>query len=215
MTPKKHALEIWHHIQDWSETTPRLLIAMDGYAGSGKTTLTNTLLALHPHHMEVLHLDDFIEPVEKRMHMIQTFPDPSVPFEKHWYRFDMLKDILTAYKEHRASSYEATLYDFEKNTISKKHTYDLSKKILLVEGIFLLHPENALSTCFDKKIFLSTPFATADGRRIQREKEKWGEEYQEESHPDNWTKYFITAYKRYYSQYQPERLSDIVMKSFT
>lgn len=196
-------------LSTWVKDSNRIIIGLDGYAGSGKTTIAHELLALYPEDMEVIHLDDFIQPVEKRIAMIHTFSDPSVAFEKYWYRLDILQEILIAYKKNVRTSFKVPVYDFDTNTLSKEHTYDLSKKILLVEGVFLFHPENPLSEYFDKKIFLTTPFHIADSRRIQREKEKWGEHYLDESHPDNWTRHFITAYKRYYSTYHPESVCDL------
>lgn len=209
MNAATNAKEILKHLQHWSKENTRLIIGIDGYAGTGKTTIANALLELCPDDIELLHLDDFIQPVEKRIEMIRTFPDPSLAFEKHWYRYDVLQDLLSTYKENTALSFETMLYDFDTNTISKKHRFDLSKKILLLEGIFLFHPENGITPFFDKRIFLDTPFEIADARRIQREKEKWGENYQDESHPDNWTRYFIEAYRRYTLHYHPEILCDL------
>lgn len=39
-----------------------------------------------------------------------------------------------------------------------------------------------------------------------------GSDYLPEDHPDNWTKYFKQAYRRYVSKHKPENKADLVLK---
>ena len=54
----------------------------------------------------------------------------------------------------------------------------------------------------------------ADKKRITREKKKWGKNYIPESHPDNWTRYFKKAYRRYVKKYKPQKTADAVYRVF-
>ena len=88
---------------------------------------------------------------------------------------------------------------------------ELGNKALVVEGIFLFHP-NVLNDVWDKRIYLDISKEKADTRRIIREKERWGEKYFPETHPDSFARLFKIAYKRYEELYQPKQHSDLIVQ---
>ncbi|PIR57976.1 MAG: hypothetical protein COU71_01130 [Parcubacteria group bacterium CG10_big_fil_rev_8_21_14_0_10_38_31] len=66
---------------------------------------------------------------------------------------------------------------------------------------------------WDKTIYLDSNFAKADKKRIAREKKKrGGKAYIPENYPDNWTKYYKEAYRRYVRKYNPQNNCDIICK---
>ena len=79
----------------------------------------------------------------------------------------------------------------------------------MIDGIFLFHPEHKLNKLWDKRVYLDVDFDKADRMRIVREKKKWGKAYLPENHPDNWTRYFKTAYRRYVKKYKPQKHADL------
>lgn len=103
-------------------------------------------------------------------------------------------------------------YDFDKNDFGPEKPFDLSRKVLVVEGAFLFHPEHTVSNLWDKRIYLNADPSHADKKRIGREKKKWGKEYLPEDHQDNWTRYFKEAYKRYVKRHKPEKKADVTFK---
>ena len=51
-----------------------------------------------------------------------------------------------------------------------------------------------------------------DARWIKREKEKWGNDYFPETHPDSYFRQVIMALlQRYTEQYRPEKVADFVL----
>ena len=52
----------------------------------------------------------------------------------------------------------------------------------------------------------------ADKKRIIREKKRFGKDYMPENHPDNWSRYFKIAYKRYFKEYSPDKIEDLVVE---
>lgn len=103
------------------------------------------------------------------------------------------------------------VYDFDKNEFSAPQTFDLSKNILVIDGIFLLHPQHKRNVLWHKHVFLKADFKKADARRIAQEKKRWGKAYLPEDHPDSYFRYFRIAYQRYVDQYRPEQRADLVI----
>lgn len=97
-----------------------------------------------------------------------------------------------------------------KVNISK--TYDFSKKIMVIEGVFMFHPELSRSKLWDKRIYLEGDLEKIKERRIKREKERWGENYFPETHPDSYFRQVIIALDRYIDLHHPEKVADLVLK---
>jgi len=106
--------------------------------------------------------------------------------------------------------YAIKIFNGETGEIDVDKTFDFSKKILVLEGIFLFHPER-LNHLWDKRIFLEGDTALIDERRVKREKERWGDKYHPETNPDSHFKQTIIAFQRYKEKYQPEKIADLVV----
>ena len=205
------AKSINSEIKAWSKDDARLVICLDGYAGSGKTTIADLIPKQNPEIL-VIHLDDFIRPAAERKKLMEEAEDRSKIFEFEWYRYDVLEKLITAFKHGNDAEYEEQIYSFETHAFVPRK-FDFSKKVLLIEGIFLFHPRHSISKMFDKKIYIDADFEKADERRIAREMEKWGKDYVPETHPDNWTQHFKIAYRRYIEECYPERIADFIARN--
>jgi len=205
------AKKINENIQTWTEGHAKLVVAIDGYAGSGKTTVADFAAKGNPD-VAVLHLDDFIKYWKDRKKLIDTAEDKSKVFEYEWYRYDDLEKIVRQFKSKKQGTVKYKTYDYDTNDFGPEKSLDLSKKVLVIDGIFLFHPEHGANELWDKKVYLDADFVKADKARIAREKKKWGSAYVPESHSDNWTKYFKTAYRRYVKEYKPQKCADVVFK---
>ena len=199
-------------IQVWVKGQTKLIVAVDGYAGSGKTTVAD-FIAKQNKDVLMIHLDDFIYHRKDRKRMIEKTKDKSQVFEYNWYRYDDLEKLVREFKTKSKGSIKFKTYDYDKNDFGPRKLFDLSKKILVIDGIFLFHPKHKISREWDKTIYLDADFARADKKRIAREKKKWGKNYVPESHPDNWTRYFKKAYRRYIKKYKPQKTADIVYRA--
>lgn len=200
-----------NQISAWMKNRVKLIVAIDGYAGAGKTTIADYIAKQNPNALTI-HLDDFIRHWKERKQMIEKAGDKSKIFEYNWYRYDDLEKLIKEFRYKNKACLKLKTYDFDKNDFGPKKSFDLSKKILIIDGIFLFHPKHKISKLCDKKIYLDVDFIKADKKRIAREKKKWGKSYIPENHPDNWTKYFKIAYRRYVKMYKPQDKADVVFK---
>lgn len=205
------AKRINEKIRVWSKNHAKLIVAIDGCAGSGKTTAADFIVRQNPNILAV-HLDDFINHWKDRKRMIEEARNKSKVFEYNWYRYDDLEKLVSEFKTKNKGSIKFKTYDYHKNDLGSEKSFDLSKKILIIEGIFLFHPKHKLNKEWDKTVYLDVDFAKADKKRVAREKKKWGKDYLPENHPNNWTKYYKEAYRRYVKEYRPQKESDIVFK---
>ena len=203
------AKKINEQLELWGKNHAKLVVAIDGYSGVGKTTVGDYLAKQNSEVLSV-HVDDFIKHWKERKRLIESVEDKSKVFEYEWYRYDDLEKLTRAFRAGKQKSIRFKTYDYDKNDFGPEHVFDLSKKFLVIDGIFLFHPEHKISGLMDKKIYLDTDFAKADKKRISREKKKWGKEYIPESNPDNWTRYFKEAYRRYIKACKPKKAADLV-----
>lgn len=205
------AKKINEKIKVWAKDQAKLVVAIDGYAGSGKTTVADFIASQNPDVL-VVHLDDFIKHWKERQKMIETAKDKPKVFEYDWYRYGDLEKLITEFKTKDKGTVKFKIYDYDKNDFGPLKAFDLSKKILVIEGIFLFHPKHKISKMWVKTIYLDVDFAKADKKRIAREKKKWGTDYLPETHPDNWTKYYKEAYARYIKEFKLAKGRDMVFK---
>lgn len=198
-------------IKDWAQRHDRLVVAIDGYAGSGKTSVANYIAKLNPDCL-VVHLDDFIKHWRVRKRMMDTAKDRSKVFEHRWYRYDAIERLVKRFMRAGTGHIRLKVYDFEKNEFATSYqTFYLSKNILVIDGIFLFHPRHKRNALWQKRIFLKTDLKKADERRIAQGKKRWGKGYVPENHPDSYIRYFQVAYKRYLDRYKPEQKADLVI----
>lgn len=166
------------------------IIGLDGYSGIGKTTLSNEIENLNKN-IKVLHLDDYIVTANTKERLESHLKENKEYLELEWKNVD--DNSLNSLK---------TNIDGFKNSESDTN-------ILLVEGIFLLHP--MFNGLFDKIIFLDSDEKQADDRRIKREKERWKDAYFPEDHPDSFARLFKLAWQRYIELYKPKDNTDLVI----
>ncbi len=204
------AKKIDKEIKVWKKDRVKLIVAIDGYAGSGKTTIAN-FIGRYNKDTLVIHLDDFIKHWKTRKQMIERTKNKSKIFEYYWYRYDDLECLIKAFLGGK-KSIKLKTYDYKKNDFGPRQSFNLSKKILVLEGVFLFHPKHTLTKLIDKNIYLDVKFDKADKKRVLREKREWGRNYLPENHSDNWIKYFKEAYKKYENEYKIKNKADMIFK---
>jgi uridine kinase len=182
--------QIYNRIIEWSQEADILVVGIDGYSGAGKTTLANSLAHNHQD-LYIIHMDDFVGTANTK-EVLLPYLENNNDLELHCKPADGLSKLQTYIK------------DFK---------YQKIPMILVVEGIFLLH-EEVLRTYLDKIIYIDCDKHKADERRVAREKQRWGEKYFPEDHPDYYARLFKIAYERYEELYVPIENSDMVIKLF-
>lgn len=196
-------------ILDWTENREKLVMAIDGYSGIGKTTLLNNLVALNKDIVPV-NRDDFLFSRENVEEKLAKAEDKSKVWEYEVCNDQKLIGLIMAFRNNE-NSYMVHTYDGISGKTDEVKNFDLSKKIMLVEGVFMFHPELPLNKFWDKRIYLEGDINKIDERRIKREKERWGKDYFPETHPDSYFRQVTTALKRYQEMYHPEKVADLVL----
>jgi|SRR3989344_684278 len=182
--------EINENIRKWLKEKNGLVVGIDGYSGVGKTTLLRHL-AKKDNFIQPVFMDDFVSTANTKELLLPQIEVNSSRLDLQWSPLDGLKKL------------RKVITDFKLR--------ELGSKTLVVEGIFLFHP-NVLNDVWDKRIYLDISKEKADTRRIIREKERWGEKYFPETHPDSFARLFKIAYKRYEELYQPKQHSDLIVQ---
>jgi len=209
-TIEQIAKKVNTEIKGWARQHKRFIVVIDGYAGSGKTSVADRIAELNSDCL-VIHLDDFIKHWKIRKQMMDTARDRSKIFEYKWYRYDELERLVKAFLNGRKKHVLLKLYDFDKNEFTRPQNFNLCKNILVIEGIFLLHPQHKRNMLWKKRVFLKVDLEKAEERRISQEKRRWGESYLPEDHQDSYIRDFRIAYKRYLDLYKPEQRADLII----
>ncbi len=205
------AKKINERVKAWAKGRSKLIVAIDGYAGSGKTTVADFIAKQNPDVLAV-HLDDFVCHWKDRKRMINEAENKPRVFEFEWYRYDDLEELVKEFKTRSEGAIRVKTYDYDKNDFSSPKSFNLSKTTMVIEGNFLLHPLCKIGKLWDKTVYLDVDFAKADRRRVSREKKKWGKRYVPEAHPDNWTKYYKESYRKYIKQHKPFKKCDLIFR---
>ena len=196
-------------ITRWSKDTPKLIVAVDGYTGVGKTTLLNELSKLNKNILPV-NRDDFQISRSKFKKLYKNVKNRSRIFELEMNDSAKLNKLAQTFRISN-KSYKIKTYDGVSGKVNIPKTFDLSRKIMVVEGVFMFHPK-LLNKIWDKRVYLKGNIKHIDERRVAREKKRWGKAYFPETHPDSYFRQVIIALKRYQKLYKPEKAADLVIK---
>ena len=195
-------------IKKWSRQNDKLVVAIDGYTGVGKTTLLNSLANLNKGVLPV-NRDDFVLPRITVEHLLKQAKDRSQVFELQICDTKKIEKLINAFRKGERI-FKTKVYDPVSGKVNVAKDFDLSKKVLVIEGVFMFHPK-LLDHLWDKRVYIRGDIKDVDVRRVQREKAKWGQDYFPETHPDSYFRQVIIALKRYQKLYKPEASADLIL----
>ncbi len=138
------------------EGTRIRVIALDGPAGAGKTTLSETLSFVTG--APVIHMDDFFLPAEMRTAERLAAPGGNVHHER------MAREVLPHLRSGEAFAYGR--FDCARMTIGERAEVPASD-LRIVEGSYSLHP--ALGDYADLRVFCEISPEEQERRILQRE----------------------------------------------
>ncbi len=208
MNTEKIAGKINKYIIDWAKDKDKLVVGMDGYAGIGKSTILNNLVKINPDILPV-NQDDFIFPSSTVKSLLEKAEDRSVVFELQNRDSKKIEHIVKLFRTD-GGVYKTKISNPLTGGVDIDKDFDLSKKVLVIEGVFMFHP-GALNHLWDKRIHLHGDTFVINERRIKREKKRWGKDYFPETHPDSYFKQVVIALDRYKEKYRPEQVADLVL----
>lgn len=173
-----------------SDSQP-ILIGIEGFGGSGKTTLANRLKDILGNSY-VVSIDEFI--VKEKI--------AELSWDKGGFDRDRLeRQVLKPAKSGEPIRYQELLWDT--NTLSEFKTVPIAD-YLIVEGISCYHP--AIARYYDFKIWIDTPMEVAKQRGHARDGSN-----ENAQHWDLWAENDL----RYQNKYHPEKFADFVFNNAT
>jgi uridine kinase len=181
--------EIASKIKTNNPTHLPILVAVEGYGGSGKTTFANQLRDTL-RNAYVVNIDDFI--------VKEKLTEPS--WDKGGFdRKRLEQQVLIPATTNRPVQYEELIW--ETNSLSEPKIVP-TVDYLIVEGISSYHPD--VAHYYDYKVWVDTPIEVAKQRGHERDKanenaDKW----------DLWAENDL----RYQAKYHPELNADFVFKN--
>lgn len=156
-------------IQALAQKQSRVLVAIDGRCGSGKTTLANELGARYG--WAVVHLDDFFLRPEQRTEARYAAPGENVDHER------FLEEVLLPLRDGKAARYHP--FDCKAQRLSEAEKIIAPARVTIIEGSYSCHP--ALWDFYDLRAFLSVERGEqlrrierrSGGEKLAAFREKW------------------------------------------
>lgn len=137
----------------------RVVIAIDGKSGTGKSHLSRLIEACAG--VSTIHMDDFFLPKEKRTKERYEMAGGNVDSER------FIEDVIIPLKRGMPFSYRP----FDCSTMSlKNELIEIAKPFIIVEGVYSLHP--LFRDVYDMGYVLTAPYSS----RIDRIKARSGDD---------------------------------------
>lgn len=150
------------HIKAKAANCDRYVIAISGFGGAGKSTISHKLVALLGN-ATLIHTDDFID------------SDENGALEGYHLNWDELESqVLKVAKT--AGTLTKRIYDWGSNKPVFEETH--AKKYVIIEGSIWLM-QNAYRPYFDTTVWVNVPQDIANARGKKRDAEEYGVQYDE------------------------------------
>lgn len=152
---EKDFASVYQNIDTYLEKHASIVIAIDGNAASGKTTLSNLLAQRYD--CNVIHMDDFFLPLHLRTEERLALPGGNV----HYERF--LEEVITPLSNGEIITYRR--FNCKKMDFDEEITLS-PKSVTIIEGVYSMREE--FRFVYDYTIFLSCPYAVQIERLRER-----------------------------------------------
>ena len=165
-----------------------VVIAIDGCAASGKTTLAKKLSNMF--NASVIHMDDFFLPLEKRTEERLNTPGGNIDYER--FKEEVVNNLDNDFTY---NAFNCSIMKVDKEVFVKK------TNLLIIEGSYSLHPY--FGKYYDLSIFLDID----KDEQINRIRKRDGE-FMLKKFVDKWIKYETN----YHEFYHIKSIVDIYIK---
>ena len=173
------------------ESSPRVVVAITGFGGAGKSTLTKTLAERVPESVR-LRGDDFLDPMRSHVRS----PD--------WdgvERGRIRSEIIEPFRRGEPAVYRP--YDWDVGELGAPVTLP-SAAVLLVDSIALVHPD--LEGCFDLIVWVDVDLETAGVQGRERDRRAGND------HDALWDEVWIPNDRDFAVTYDPKGRADLLFR---
>lgn len=174
-----------------SSTKRTTLVAIDGLAGAGKSTLTYRLVQ-ELKDTEIVNADDFYRPLPNIVGKELT-PKELYDSYMDWYR--LLHQVLVPLKMESTTTYRR--YDWVTNRLAEWNKIN-PQKVILVDGVYSIRPE--LRQYYAVAVYIDTP----KKKRLERILARGYED-------SSWIKSWMMAEQWYEKHMRPAEHADLVI----
>ncbi|MHB1510485.1 MAG: uridine kinase family protein [Acidimicrobiales bacterium] len=167
-----------------------VVVAIDGYGASGKTTCAGLLAGLLG--ATVVHTDDFFQ------QPCATSRDPKSQGVElsSYYDWQRVRDeALEPLRDGRSATYRS--YDWERRGLSEDRRELSPSRVVLLEGVLSAAPQ--LADLVDRAVFISTP----ESERMRRLRARVA--------PEDWDEEWLRAERTYFELVRPPSSFDLVL----
>lgn len=183
------------------------VIAINGVDTSGKSIFTNQFakfLISTGRKTEVLHIDDFHNPLRVRMTGINEIE----AYYKNAFNYDqVISEVLEPLQQKETVNKNVVCLNLDTDKYENEISYNIDNETtLLVEGVLLFR--TPLIEYFDAKIFIHITFEEVLKRAKLRDVPKYGEAFL-----DKYINKYIPIQKKYMKEHQPLKNSDIIINN--
>ncbi len=187
MTVTRRYESLVTELQQRPRQSASFLVAVDGCAGSGKTTFARKLQELDPA-IGVIHIDDFYLPSANR-------PSNAPTIAEEYDIARLLADVLIPLTQHQPAHYQR--YDWVEDRLAEYHSLPAGG-IVVIEGVSALVPQ--LAPIYDYRVWVECPYDLRLTRGVTRDGEKvrnW------------WVNGWMPAEQRYIQVYSPAERAEL------
>lgn len=154
--------QILEAIETLHSNKEKVIIAIDGRCASGKTTLAGKVQMAYAQPSQILHMDDFYMPLNRRKANWEQEIAGNMDFERF-----ISQALLPAY-QNKEIIYQP--FSCQKKALLEQTLLEPCN-LTIVEGSYAMH--TSLCQYYDLKIFLTCDQEVQKNRLINREKERY------------------------------------------
>jgi uridine kinase len=169
----------------------RVVVALEGGAGSGKTTLAAWLETIYG--CTVFHMDDFF--LQPHQRTVERLAEPGGNVDRERFYEEVLRPLIAGetVKYRRFDCRTQTLEPIVETTPAP---------LTVVEGVFSMHPD--LADCYDLSVFLRVDPSCQRARILKRNTPEAAERF---------FSVWIPLEERYFKALRPEKRCDLILET--
>ena len=165
-----------------------VLIGIDGFGGSGKSTIARAIREHFPE-VTIVEMDDFYVPSLRR-----------ADFER------VHDEVLTPLTNDKRATYQR--YDWQTDTLAEWHVIEPGGMVV-VEGVYSTHP--SIAGLYDLKIWAECAQDSAMERGIARDLRRDNTATHHAWLKDKWLNEWVPLEREYAETYNPKQYADYVL----